>query len=158
MTQILANDTSNRYGTVKRVGNTDNGRVVYQVIEPKGTLVGNLTVPENQADIFEKSFEQVIRNAPKLEQYTTPVQIEKRKRKANWITGISTAILGGIPLIKVKGEGAKGTWKQIGLTALGTISGFIIGRLIAAKITTPAGVAEFAKATETISKLDIKPV
>ena len=161
MVQNVTVSAPNKYGSVNKIGTTENGRVVYQVIDPQGNLAGNMSVAANQADIFEKSYQDLMKSAPKLEEFSkkmTPAKIEKRQRTAKWITGLSALVGGGIPAIMVKGEGPKGTWKQIGLTALGTIAGLVIGRFIAVKTTTPPGAVEFAKATETISKLDIQPV
>lgn len=149
--------STNKYGTVKKIGTTENGRIVYQIIDPAGKLSGNLSVASNHADVFEKSYNQLLENAPKIEKYTAsmdPVKMEKIKNRGKWIRAIFTCVGGGIPMIKVKG----GTWKQIGLTALGTIAGFITGSLVAGKVTTPPGAKEFAQATQTISKLDIKPI
>lgn len=163
MVQNVANSpqTPKKYGTVNRIGTTENGRVVYQVIDPAGKLTGNLSVASNHADVFEKSYNQLLENAPKLEKYSDsmdPVKVEKIKNRGKWIRAIFTCVGGGIPLIKVKGDGPKGTWKQIGLTALGTLAGFILGSIVSVKVTTPPGAKEFAEATQAISKLDIQPM
>ena len=163
MVQSVGNPApiTNKYGSVNRIGTTENGRVIYQVIDPSGKHAGNMSVAANHADVFEKSYNQLLENAPKLQKYaeaTDPVKMEKIKNRGKWIRAIFTCVGGGIPLIKVKGDGPKGTWKQIGLTALGTLAGFIVGSFVAAKVTTPPGAKEFTQATQTISKLDIQPM
>ena len=84
--------------------------------------------------------------------------MEKKQKQAKWIMA-GCGILGGIwPLLKAKGNGFWGGLKQLGLTLLGTGVGLVGGGLIASKLVSPPGVAQFNKATQTISKLDIQPV
>ena len=61
-------------------------------------------------------------------------------------------------MIKVKGNGVAGTLKQLVLTLLGTATGLGAGIFASSKLLTPPGAKEFAKATNTISKLDIKQI
>ena len=68
--------------------------------------------------------------------------------------GSSIAIGAVIPLIKAKGK----TWKQALFTLGGTLAGAITGLIINTSIMTPKGASKFAKATQNLSKLDIKPV
>ena len=151
----------NGYGAVNRIGMTNNGRVVYQVVDPTGKEAGKMSVAQRDADTFEKSYRTMMESAPKLQHYTettTPEQMQKKQKMAKWVVA-GCGLLGGIvPLLKAKGNGFWGAMKQVGLTLLGTGAGLVGGIYIAGKMATPPGAMEFTKATQTISKLDIQPI
>ena len=156
MVQSIGNVTPQKYGSIDRIGTKENGRVVYQITDTNGKVSGKMSVAAKDCDVFEKSYSEMMIAAPKMQKYienSTPEKIEKKQKLGKWIIGISTALGGGIPLIFAKG----GTWKQIGLTALGTIGGLALGFFASLKLTTPPGAIEMSKATQTISKLDIQP-
>lgn len=149
------------YGSVNRVGMTDNGRVVYQVVDQTGQPAAKLSVAQKDCDRFEKSYRDIMQSAPKLQHYaqtTPPEKMEKRSKLAKWIVG-GCGLLGGIgPLLKCKVNSIWGGVKGLGLTLLGTGVGLVGGMFIASKMLTPPGAAQFSKATQTISKLDIQPM
>lgn len=162
MVQNISNQTQNGYGSVNRIGMTNNGRVVYQVTDATGQASGKVSVAMNDSDKFERSYNAMLNSAPKLQQYaqkTSPAQMEKKQKMAKWFVG-GGALLGGIwPALKVKGGGGVlGFLKVAGVTLLGTGAGAMLGMFAASKLVTPPGAKEFAAATQTISKLDIQPV
>lgn len=159
MTQAInSNPVANGYGTINRIGSTQDGRNVYQITDPTGKESVKLSVAQQDSDKFEKSYNEIMEAAPKLQKFaqtTTPEKMQKRQSAGKWIIGICTAIGGGIPLIKAKCGGK--TWKQALVTLAGTIAGFICGTIISVKTTTPPGTIQLTNATKTLSKLDIKP-
>lgn len=163
MVQAISNQTQspNGYGSINRIGRTDNGRVVYQVVDAEGKEAAKMSVAQRDSDTFEKSYKTIMVSAPKMQKYaetTSPEEMKKKQSQAKWIIA-GCGLLGGIvPLLKSKGNGFWGAMKQLGLTLLGTGAGLVGGIYIAGKMVTPPGAAEFTKATQTISKLDIQPV
>ena len=162
MVQTIASQGHGNFGGINRVGTTDNGRIVYQITDGMGQVAGNISIQQKDCDKFERSYRDIIENAPKLQKYmetTTPEEMEKKQKASKWIVA-GGALLGGIvPLLKVKGGG--GFWgfaKTAGVTLLGLVAGLLGGSFIAAKTTTPPGATKFAKATQTISQMDIQPV
>lgn len=155
------NQTANNYGSINRIGTTNDGRVVYQVVDGEGNNTAKLSVAQRDRDTFEKSYRTIMASAPKMQRYaetTTPEQMQKKQSQAKWIVA-GCGLLGGIfPLLKSKGNGFWGAMKQVGLTLLGTGAGLVGGIYLAGKMTTPPGAIEFSKATQAISKLDIQPV
>lgn len=161
MVQNLSAQSANSYGSINRIGMTDNGRVVYQVIDGNGQNTIKMSVAQKDCDTFERSYRDIIQSAPKLQHYaqtTTPEQMIKKQKMAKWIVG-GCGLLGGIwPLLKARGNGFWGAMKQLGLTLLGTGAGLVGGMFIASKMVTPPGAMQFSKATQALSKLDIQPV
>ena len=152
------------YGAINRVGMTQDGRVLYQVIAADGKEAGKMTVPQHQADTFEKSYRTMIKNAPKMQEYAmtaTPEKVEKMQKKAKWIA-TGGALIGGLtPMMLVRNMG-KGKWwghwtVQSLVTIAGLIGGLAGGAALAGKVATPPGSMDFMKATQTISQLDIQP-
>ena len=161
MVQNVSTNSQNNLGSITRIGNTNNGRVVYQVTDNTGTVAGKMSVAQKDCAVFEKAYKDMIEAAPKLQEFakkTSPEEMYKKQKRTKWIIG-GCGLLGGIwPLLKCKGEGWIGLLKQVGLTTLGTAAGLLAGIFIASKTMTPPGAAKFSKATQTISKLDIQPV
>lgn len=157
----VQNQNPNGFGGISRIGTTDNGRVIYQVVDSSGQKALKMSVAQKDSDTFERSYNTIMQNGPKLQAYmqnTPPEKIQKRQKASKWIIA-GTALLGGsLGLLKTKGNGFWGTMKQIGITILGTGAGLFGGAFIASKCTTPPGAAEFSKATQALSKLDIQPV
>lgn len=163
MVQGISTQTQspNGYGSINRIGRTNDGRVVYQVVDPEGKEAAKMSVAQQDSDTFEKSYKTIMASAPKMQKYaetTSPEEMKKKQSQAKWLIA-GCGLLGGIvPLIKSKGNGFWGTMKQLVLTLLGTGVGLVGGIYIAGKMVTPSGVAEFTKATQAISKLDIQPI
>ena len=148
-------------GEIKKVGNTPNGRVIYQISDASGQKSKKISVAQNDCDTFEKTFNTFIDSANKLQKYsqeTTPAQMEKNKKKAKWII-VAGTILGGIgPLLKIKCNSVWNIIKAALFTGLGAGVGLFAGSYVASKTLTPKGAKELAEATRTMSKLDVQPV
>lgn len=161
MVQNVSSQSVGNYGSINKIGSTENGRVVYQVTDGAGQVAGKLSVAQKDCDTFEKSYKDMMEAAPKLQEYAqkaTPREIEKKQRLSKWIIGGATLICGLIPAIKVKGDDFWGAVKQIGATLLGTGVGLGLGVGIAGKTCTPPGSIQFSKASQKLSKLDIQPL
>lgn len=161
MTQNVANSVQNNYGSIQRLGTTGNGRVVYQINDGTGTQSLKMSVNARDCDSFEKSYRDILTSAPKLQKYAetnTPAQMEKKQKASKWIVAGTTFLGGAFGLFKSKGNGFWGVMKQLGITLLGAGAGFFGGLFIASKYATPPGATQFAKATQTLSKLDIQPI
>ncbi|MBR2430085.1 hypothetical protein IKB17_01305 [bacterium] len=157
----VQNQSANSFGTISRVGTTNNGRVIYQIVDGTGQKAVKMSVAQKDCDSFEKSYNAIMENTPKLQEYmqkTPPEKMQKKQKRAKWIIAGLGLLGGALGLFKTKGNGFWGTLKQIGVTALGTAAGLFTGAFIASKYVTPPGAAEFSKATQTISKLDIQAV
>ena len=92
--------------------------------------------------------------APKMQKFAqkmTPERMEKRKKTANWVLGLSTLTGFLVPAIIVRSKGQ--FWK----TALGTIAGLTVGSVASFKLKTPPGAMKFSKATQNLAKLDAQP-
>lgn len=141
--------------SIDKVGTLDNGRVLYQVTDTNGKVTGKVSVPAKNSDVFEKSYNDIISNTPKVEEYyknTPKEKIERRKKIGKWILGASVGVGAGIPLF-IPGSS---TLKQLALTIGGSLIGFGLGSYLSSK-TSPPGTLELAKATQKISRLDIRP-
>lgn len=157
MVQNVSNQNQNsNLGSISRVGTMNSGREIYQITSSEGKVVGKMSVAPQDCDTFEKSYNTLIAVAPKLHEYTQntpPEKFEKKQKMAKWIIA-GGALLGGLwPALR-----ARGLFKQISLTLLGSLAGLAGGIFVAKKIVTPPGAQEFAQATQTISKLDIQPM
>ena len=53
------NNLQNSFGTINRVGYTENGRAIYSLVDGKGSVAGKLTIPQDQCDVFEKSYQDI---------------------------------------------------------------------------------------------------
>lgn len=161
MVQNVSAQNPNGYGSVNKIGMTENGRVIYQVTDGTGKQAMRMSVAAKDCDSFEKSYKAIVTSAPKLQQYaqtTSPEKMQKKQKMAKWIVG-GCGLLGGIyPAIKCKINSVGSGIKALGLTLLGTGAGIIGGMFIASKMVTPPGAMEFSKATQTLSKLDIQPL
>ena len=161
MVQNVSAQNPNGYGAINRIGMTDNGRVVYQIIDGNGNNAMKMSVAPKDCDSFEKSYRDIVESAPKLQQYaqtTSPEKMQKKQKMAKWIVG-GCGLLGGIyPAIKCKINSVGSGLKALGLTLLGTGAGIIGGMFIASKMVTPPGAMQFSKATQTLSKLDVQPI
>lgn len=161
---ISTSKQTNQFGTISKVGTTAEGRVIYQLNDAEGKPASKLSVAQAHSDTFEKSFNTILENAPKVQDFQenlTPRQAEKLKTRSKRIKWVSTLAGFLVPAIFVRAKFAKKEWLksliQGATTLVGTAGGFIAGQLIAAKTTTPPGAMEMAKATQVMSKLDIRP-
>lgn len=156
MVQNLSANQSMQVGVLNRLGINKDGRVEYKIASADESQKLLISVPQNQADIFEKSYNDLMKSAIVIQKHTadmTPEKLEKRKSAAKWTIGIPTAI-GGLTAV-LKTSKLK-TWKQVAWTAVGTITGMAVGSLTAKALFTPPGMDKFKKATDTLTKLDIK--
>ena len=158
------NGNQNSYGSINKIGTTNEGRVVYQVTDQSGQNAGKISIAPQHSDIFERSYNDMMSSAPQImayqEKFANPDYINKQKKKASWTLGICSAIGGAIPMLTVKCDGWKGWAKAIGLTAIGTIAGFFAGTF-AVRATTPKppeAINKFEQAVQTISQLDVQPI
>ena len=161
----MVNDLSgnlrpNSYGNILRAGNLPNGRVMYNVIDSEGNPAGRLSLPAEQADTFESSYNQILDSAPKIQAYvkanSSEESIKKRRNIGRFIVGASGLIGAGVPLIILR-KSTSVTKKILGAVA-GIVTGLSAGFVASLGVTTPPGSLEFAKATRTLSTLDIQPV
>ena len=150
----------NQYGSINRVGMTQEGRAVYQITSADGYQAANVSIPAQDCDRFEKAYSDMMEAAPKLENYmathSSPEDVKKMKRKSGFIIGGATGLGLLIPALATKKMSSK-LWKWV-LSIAGTITGFFAGSIIAAKASIPPGAKEFSDATKVISEIDVKPV
>ena len=158
MTQNISNSN---YGSVNRIGMTENGRIVYQISDATGSKSAKISVAQKDCDVFEKSYHDIMVTAPKLEAYvknTPPEKMEKRQKYAKWIMAGCGIGAGIWPLLKCKINNFGSGFKAVALTLLATGSGLVLGGFLGSKLVSPPGAAQFNKATQAMSKLDIQPV
>lgn len=160
MVQSVNSGNQSKYGSIEKVGVTPEGRAVYKLVDADGSVAGGLTIPQQQCDTFERSYNMMISAAPKLENYMkthSEEDIKKQQKRGKWIIGGSALAGGLVPaLFSYKLTGNK--FLQILMTVGGTLAGFFAGRGVGIKVMTPPGAEEMAKASKMISKLDIQPV
>ncbi len=147
------------YGVVQRVGKSNNGRVVYQIFDSSGEPAGRISLPQNQVDTFERTYNQIIDSAREINEYvnthSSPVDIKNRKRNSV-ISILGCGIVGGaIPIFLTRNSTVL---KQILATAIGVFAGLITGLAMALEINTPKGSYKFSKAKHKLLDLDIRVV
>ncbi len=151
------NFAGNVMGAVTRVGNTQDGRAVYQLSNPNGE-VANISIAQKDCDKFEKSFNEMMRLTPELQKYAEQggqEKMAKRKKASRWVVGGSTVAGLALPIILTRK--AK-VGKQILWAILGTVTGFVGGAFAASKMVIPAELKKFAKVQKELSTIDIQPV
>ena len=150
----------NQYGTINRVGMTQEGRAVYQITSADGYQAANVSIPAQDCDRFERAYSDMMEAAPKLENYmqthSSPEDVKKMKRKSGLILGGATGVGFLIPALLTKKMNKK-VLKWV-LTIAGTIAGFFAGSIISAKASIPPGAKEFSNATKVISEIDVQPL
>jgi len=152
MTNSINNPTS--FGIVTKKGVAPDGRIIYSVAGADGKYAGALSVAQKDCDSFEKSYTNMLTGAAKLQKYATThteEDMKKMKKASRWITGIS-ALAGGM-VFACRKNVKHAVLKTIG----GTIAGLAAGIGISLVTATPPGSLKLAKASKTISKLDIRP-
>lgn len=148
------------YGNVLRTGRLPNGRVMYSVIDSEGNHAGKLSVPLEQVDTFETSYKEILDTAPKIQAYvkanSSQESIAKRKNMARGIVAASGVAGFAIPMVILR-KSSSITKKILGAVA-GIVTGLSAGFIASLSVTTPPGSFTFARATRTLSTLDIQPV
>lgn len=157
---LSANLKPNSYGNVLRAGYLPNGRAIYEVIDSDGNKAGKLSLPKEQVDTFEASYKKILDTAPKIQAFVNAnsslESMNKRRRLAQGIV-VSSGIVGlAIPMIILR-KSISVTKKILGAVA-GIVAGLSAGFVASLAVTTPPGSLEFAKATRTLSTLDIQPI
>ena len=79
----MQNQNSNGFGGISRIGMTDNGRVIYQVVDGTGQKALKMSVAQKDSDTFERSYNTIMTTGPKLQQYmqnTPPEKIQKKTK------------------------------------------------------------------------------
>ena len=150
--------TGNDYGSISRVGQTVDGRVVYQVTDRNGKIAGGLSVAPTDSDRFERSYKEIMEAAPKVEEYMkshTQADLKDAQKKGRWITAGGAFVGGIIPAVTLH---KPNTFVKILCTLGGTLAGLFAGARIARKVVVPPGAEQMAKATQELQKLDIKPI
>ena len=159
MVQNTLTQNIGQYGSVNKIGMTQDGRVIYQITGPDGYEAGKISIQKKDCDTFEKSYNDIMKAAPKLEKYakenSSPEIVQHKQKVSRWIIGLS-GLTGGIIPAATTGKMKK--WHQWALTIGGTIAGLLIGLITSYAVNTPSGMRSFSKATENLSKIDIQPV
>lgn len=154
------NAQMNSYGSINKIGATENGRVIYQVIDGNGKEAGKMSIPQKDCDVFEKSYHDIMETAPKIQKFAEKHSTEESRKKlqktSNLIIMLASALGIGIGIAKT--AKLEQTWKQMLITAGTGLLGFAAGMGISFMTTTPSGMTKFNKATQTLSKLDIQKV
>ena len=154
------NVRQNPYGNIERIGALPNGRALYKLTDSDGNSAGKLSVPQEDVDTFESSYKEILKSAPKIQAYvsanSSEEAIKKRRNIARAIVGTSGIIGASVPLFALR-KSTSVTKKILGAVA-GIVAGLSAGFVASLGVTTPPGSLEFAKASRTLSKLDIQPV
>lgn len=156
---IFGNTNQNSYGDIRRSGYITGGRTVYTVIDSNGHEAGKLSVPHKQTDSFEKAYKDIIRTAPKIQQYarehSTEQDRQKRLKSLRFILATGGFIGAAIPLAILRNSTS--VIKQV----LGSVAGIVVGISSAFGVSmfanSPPGTVKFARATHELSKIDIQP-
>ena len=159
MVNSVGINNQNPYGSINKVGTSNDGRVIYQVVGADGNVKGGLSVAPNDCDKFERSYQSLMEAAPKVEKYMknhTEEDLKKLQKKGRRITGLSAFAGGIIPAILIHKPDK--FLVQLLCTTAGAAAGFFTGLQIAKKITIPPGAEQMSKASKEMSKLDIKPL
>lgn len=151
--------SQNQFGTVTRIGMTQEGRAVYQVVSADGQSGINVSIPGQDCDRFERAYNDLTVAAPKLQAYmeshSSPEEAKKIKKRTAWTIGGTTGVAFLATAIATKKW--KPVWKWITSIA-GGIAGLFGGAFIAAKMNTPPGAKEFENASKVLSSIDVQPL
>lgn len=152
-------NSSNKYGSIERIGEIQNNRVAYILHTPDSEVATKISIPKAECDTFERTYSDIISVAPQMEKfmqkYSTPEGAEQLKKRTRWTIGLPIAIGGLTPAILIRK--AK-TPIQILCATAGVIAGGITGSLLNNKLNMPPGVNKLNEASKTMSKLDIQPL
>lgn len=150
----------NPYGSINRIGTTPDGRVVYKVMDGNGDIAGGLSVAQKDCDTFERTYNDIMTAAPKLEKYMqthSEEDIKRLQKRGKRIIGGSALVCGIIPAL-FSHKLTSNKWLQVAMTLGGTFIGLFAGVKIGTKVMTPPGANEMSKATKTLSSLDVQPI
>lgn len=157
---LTGNLKPNSYGNILRAGNLPNGRVLYNVIDSEGNKAGKLSIPLDEVDTFEASYNQILDSAPRIRNFvnanSSEEAIAKRRAIGHGIVAASGIAGIGIPLLLLR-KSTSVTKKILGIVA-GIVTGLSIGFIASLKVTSPPGSFDFALAKRNLSRLDIQPV
>ncbi len=157
MVQNVSNQTSS-FGGINRIGTTQNGRIVYEVIDSNGQEAGKLTIPAQDADTFEKSYYDIMDAAPKIQKFSlehsSAEDMKKRKTASNIMIAAGMIIGAGIPIYLTRKASG---WKQVLATVGGVVAGLAAGMGLSFATLTPPGMMKFVKASKNLSKIDVRP-
>ena len=160
VSDLSVNLRPSSYGNVLRTGRLPNGRVMYSVIDSEGNKAGKLSIPLEQVDTFETSYKEILDTAPKIQAYvkanSSQESKDKRKNLSRAIVAASGVTGFAIPMVILR-KSASVTKKILGAVA-GIVTGLSAGFIASLGVTTPPGSFAFARATRTLSTLDIQPV
>jgi len=149
----------NPYGNIRRAGMLKNGRVLYNVVDSNGKDAGKLTVPQKQADTFEKAYNDILVTAPKIQKYveenSSEDDLRRRRIKTQSIVTLGGTLGAFIPLVLTWN---KSVMKKIFSVGLGIFAGLGTGFAAAFISSMPPGTYKFEKASQTLNSLDIQPV
>ena len=152
-------DSNNSFGNIQRAGIMPNGRALYRIIDSNGEEAGKISIPASNTDQFEKAYIDIRESAPKIQDYaakhSSEADIKKRRNLSRLIVGIGGVIGAGIPIYLTR---KASTLKQILSTVAGIVVGLSAGFAASLAATTPPGIYKFAKASRTLSKMDVQPV
>ena len=147
------------FGGINKIGVDTNGRIIYQVVDSSGQEAGKMTIAPQDADTFEKSYNDIMASAPKIQEYaikdSSPEDTKKRKKASRIITLVTTLIGAGVPIYLTRKSSS--TYKQVFATLGGAIAGLAAGIGITFATLTPPGMMKFAKASKNLSKIEIQP-
>ncbi len=157
---MVSGVNSNNFGTITRVGNTNSGRAVYEVKDPEGKPAGKITIPQQNCDVFEKSYTDMLDAAPKMEEFAkeaaTPERQEKNRKINKWsrIIGAGAGLIASSLLVRKK---ISKYWLQALICVPATLAGLFGGAYAGTRLTTPNYAIKFTKAMQNISKIDVQP-
>ncbi len=159
---INVNNSMNSYscGDIRRIGTLPDGRIAYSVFDSKGKEAQRLSVPNDEADIFESSYGKIINSAPKIKKYVAENSSDEdlRRRRTYGRNVIATfAAVGAAAPVMLLWNSASVTKKILG-TIGGVVAGLAAGLVASLCAMTPPGTAEFIKAHRELSKLDIRTI
>ena len=145
------------YGNIQRAGALSNGRVLYSVIDSNGKEAGKLSIPKEQVDTFEMSYNDILTTAPKIQKYVSEHSSQKdishRRNLSMLFVAMGGFIGAAVPIFLTRN---KSTLSQILSTVGGIVTGLSAGFAASLNITTPPGSYKFTRAAQKISKLDIQ--
>lgn len=154
------NYNSNLYGNLQKIGQMQNGRTVYRIIDSQGVEAGKIALPNEDSDKFEKAYQDIMETAPKIQEFSINNSSEKDIKKRRNISRVITTTGGiiGIALPLYLTRKSTSTLKRILSTVTGIIAGLSAGFITSLAVTTAPGTFKFIKATRTLSKLDVKAI
>lgn len=150
MVDAVNQSSANLYCEAKKIGQMDNGRQIYQLSSNEGEH--KVSVPQLEADKFEKAVSDITQSAEKFEQSKDSIGKRKMLAYGALIGSGITGIL--VPALLTKN---KALWKKALSIIGGTLAGVTGGFAAFLSILTPPGMTKCLKASKTLSEMDIQP-